>query len=427
MKKNRHHSGYVLMIGLLVSLIVLLPALFFFQLNSRRQMLSNKKILRIRESQEFTRNRVIEALNSAQSDFYQDHYAFPTSSSYGVSREKKSRYFSCDSSQYRDFNNDFYSGGGSKHLSAVFLYRNDVFRFGLVVENGLTIDDHSLLAHSTIDGGAYFGGDVDLTGSHISFSSRPILVKGNIIGDPNTLLLAGTTMYYSGTLTTNGGQYLGNTYAGIPPMDLLPITLDVYKTKFRGWTDVTSQAVKSATWTFTQSGGECRCVYGNNSDDFWPATYQNELGWPIFVLEGGNLYLKGQCSAKVTVVSYSSSGSNDEGNVIVIDDFGQTPGATVSTSSSTFAVLASRRIIFSKGGTQDVYGYYYAQNFEVAENLAGISTQVTLHGTLHATLGLVPANAGNSLRILFDPSLSVNVPPGIPEKPILVTFRQGKN
>ncbi len=409
MKRDRRGSGYVLIISLLLTMAVLMPAFIFLYSNSFRQIRSNSRIVANRAGEEGLRNVILTQLYQDQSDFYQEHFQ---------DRESKTRFIETQNWEPRDF---LSRNLKMLRMTALINFRNDAFRFGLVVENGLAVDGFSPLDKGVLDGGAYIKGALNLTGGEITISDRPVLVEGDVTGGPNAILLAGTTMYYSGNLNTNGGQFFGNKFTKVPPMDLLPIDLSVYKTKYRSWTNVSAEPIKSATWTFTQSGGECRCSYGPNPDDFWPAN-KTAFGWPIFVLEGGNLYLRGQCSAKVTVVSYSSVVSNDAGNIFVIDDFGQTPGVTVSTPTSSFAVMATRQITFNKGGTQDVFGYYYAPSIEVANNLSGTTTQVTLHGTLHASVSILPVTPGNTLHILFDPDLAVNVPPGVPERPILLPY-----
>jgi hypothetical protein len=424
---GERRGGYVLMVALLFIMAFLLPAFLFLFTNSRRQIQSVQNVRMSRQAQEGIRGAVLEDLNRAQTDFYQDHFDRVVSgfSAQGNPRpHARSRDYAL--STYKTFKK-----GGRRHydgfhyLKGVMEFRNEAFRFGLVVENGLVIGPSSPLNGRDLDMGVYVKGALDLSEANLDIESRPVLVEGDVTGGSDVKLKNRSQLYYSGRDHGGWHQVRGNQYDMVPPMDLIEMDLSVYRTKFRIYSNVSSEPVQSATWTFTQvTPDTCECRFGPDPGDVWPVAYQPNFGWPIFVLEGGNLIVQGQCSSKVTVVSYSRTPSNLEGNIFINGDFGQIPsGGAVSAPTRSFAALASRQITFNGGSGQKVFGYYYAQTFDVVPNPGdGNNTDVELRGTLHATLGLSPVVPGNTLRILFDPDLSANNPPGIPQRPLLVTF-----
>ena len=74
MKRDRRGSGYVLIISLLLTMAVLMPAFIFLYSNSFRQIRSNSRIVANRAGEEGLRNVILTQLYQDQSDFYQEHF-----------------------------------------------------------------------------------------------------------------------------------------------------------------------------------------------------------------------------------------------------------------------------------------------------------------------------------------------------------------
>jgi len=174
-------------------------------------------------------------------------------------------------------------------------------------------------------------------------------------------------------------------------------------------------------WTFQDDPvtGLCRCYTDNpvtNPTAFFEA---HDVGgrnrWPVLVVKDGNITLSGNCSSKITVVSFSNITSATTGNVFIQSDMG--PPAGFSTDTRSFAVLASNSIVFDNNVTPiRAMGYYRAQQITVTNN-----TDVTVRGTVHSQLGFNTA-VNAKLTVLYDPDLFKNLPPGVPERPVLVTY-----
>jgi|GEM_PF-1962160 len=314
-----------------------------------------------------------------------------------------------------------------RHLTNVFTFRNDALRFGLVVENPLTIGPLSPLDRTTLTDGVYVNGNLDVSGSsNLIFQGNSLMVNGNVLGGPGMTLSVGALLYSSGVVTNNGADIWGNVYNKILPMDIVPIDLNYYLAHNRQIVAPTPPAVStSVVWTFMDDPATslCRCYTDDPPTIFWEAhELPGNVGWPIFVVQDGNITLRGTCSSKVTVVSFTTTPSGSSGNVFIdSSQVGQSDGSTVSSSTRAFAVVASNTIMFNTtgaGGPITARGYYRASQIGIIG-----SNPVTVEGTLHTLTGFSNSTDLNAkFNIQFDPDLFKNLPPGVPERPVLVTY-----
>lgn len=306
-------------------------------------------------------------------------------------------------------------------IQFLVLFRNDNLRFGLVVEDSLTVDGNSPLANAgpqTWDG-VFVKGNLNLSdpAANVRLAGQPLLVQGNFTGGPNTTLLAGTTMYYRSLFNPGGGIYLGPSFNYVPPLVRPPVDLSYYLMHR------TNELVGNSTFTLSTVAGVCRCTYGPGPTDFWAVAYDPDLGWPTLLVRDGNLFLSGICEARVNIVSYSSTPGPTKGNIFLMGDVGQLPDAGyVSSSSSSFAVLASHSIVFQGGPGMGARGYYMAPTIKVERNALGNPTTVTVKGTVHALTAVTTSDPLNKLIFERDPDLYVNIPPNLPERPDLIKF-----
>jgi archaellum component FlaG (FlaF/FlaG flagellin family) len=401
-------------------LVILFPLAHMLLSGTSRQLKHNSTYssnLSVRVQQ---RSGLANVIGQMKSDYYLDHmdpYLSATPQQWGCERSTaaKSVFFYYGGPAYYSWTDTWAMRVVMQGTRALFAFRNDMFRFGLVADGGLAIDNNSPLNGVPFSGGAYVRGVLDVRFAQWDVSGGPLVVTGNAFGGPQFQLLSGTTFYYGGTWTPGASVVSGVAYSSVPYMDVLPIDLSRFETLHR------TLSVGNSTWTFQDVAGECRCVYGPGPSDYYPATYLDYMGWPVFVVKDGNLRVSGRCGTRATLISYSAAPSATQGNVEIVDDLGQSAGTTVSSSTRAFAVLASGKITFDKGGGQDVYGYYDANTIAVASNGGGTATTVTVHGVVHVRNSIDSVSAlGNSLQIDFDPGLWYNLPPGIPEKPLMV-------
>ena len=110
-----------------------MPAFIFLYSNSFRQIRSNRRIVANRAGEEGLRNVILTQLYQDQSDFYQEHFQ---------DRESKTRFIETQNWEPRDF---LSRNLKMLRMTALINFRNDAFRFGLVVENGLAVDGFSPL------------------------------------------------------------------------------------------------------------------------------------------------------------------------------------------------------------------------------------------------------------------------------------------
>jgi hypothetical protein len=427
----------------LLALVIfaMVPTVVMMTVGNAQRTQTTKKILQTRHFREMLRMGPQEMSMVLKEDFFSDHYS-PESLelAYGLSYYWN---FSEADFDYGTSEPVLTSSAAAKilfasavqknvsphsdkketfHLNTLFTFRNDALRFGLVVENPLIVDNQSPLKNTIITGGVYVQGDLDSSAGNVTFSGRPLLVAGNVLGGPNMTLTAGTTMYYGLNLNVGGASLMGPVFGQLPPVDVVNINLNYYLAHNRRIVAPEPPAVSTTVWwNFADDPvtGDCRCYYEIADPTlFWEAhVFQEGVGWPVFVLQDGNINLSGRCSAKVTVVSQTDTPGANSGNIIIAGDVGQSDGFTVSSSTRAFAVLASNQIQFDNpGGAITARGYYRAQQITFNAN-----TQVTVQGTAHVLAGFPNAPAAQ-LTIQYDPDLFGNLPPRIPERPVMVTY-----
>jgi hypothetical protein len=441
--------GYVLLVMWVLLFLVCIPFLAFIAVGTARQYADSKHIGKVRKVRETVRSSMQNVINLLKAEYYVDHYdpsifdmenfridlTVPTRlkylkfSNFQRDRTQKSIYFTSQmtwektgtgNSEIRGYRGDNYMAPG-QGIFSLLTFRNDLLRFGLVGDGNLSVQGE-VFGGAILNGGAYVQGDMDFSQASVQFSGRPVISGGQMTLGPQVRLLPGTTAYFGGGLLSGGAQVLGPQFRAEPPVDLVVPDLEYYNTEYR------FVQGGDATWEFEQVGSECRCRYGPGVDEFWPVEYIPNHGWPVFTLLNGNLTLSGQCSSRATVVSYAPFPSNAQGNIFISGDTGQlSPPGVFSSTSSSFAVMASSGIVFQGGGVQNMFGYYYAQVVSVQPNPGTLAnTNATVHGVVHVGQTLRSTSPSNSLAIQFDPDLNVNLPAEFPERPVLVSYQLRK-
>jgi hypothetical protein len=323
-------------------------------------------------------------------------------------------------------------GSDLSNLSAgeetIIQFRQNALRYAFVSTTlaPITINGNHPLAGTTLNGGAWWGGPINVTGGW-TINQGPFVAMADVNGGATLSLIAGTTFYYSPSATV-GGVTGGLQVGYLPPETALNpgltnLDLSYYETHY------TTHVTVDSVWTFYKRTAAEQSRFRDQSGvDF---SLPVASSFPVILLiENANLTLKTENGGNlsgwgkglyfpITIVAINGDITID-GN-FKYQDIADAP-TTASSPKATLGILAGRNLIFknSAGASMDVVGYYYVKG---QVQLDGTS-DVHLHGGLYTDSGQI-VNTGpvKHLTITADPDMRKNTPPGFPEQAVLVKHR----
>jgi hypothetical protein len=401
--RRRGERGIALVTALLL-LVVLLPVTLAFLTLTARYFQSALKEREINTARSIANNVVVDLMRQFSQTYYENRY----DSDYITRGESFYKVgFSSVSLVADSVNHYLYAVALGKYgkdpahplfqkrLHAVVKFISPWTDFGTMIDSNFTT------SASNVDysGKFWVNGNYAVTGSNVRFFGGPVFVSGNVTG--NSSVVINGDLYYGGSSAGNV-TVLGNKYNFMPELTFPTVNTSYYAAHYNRKITANSTVVFNSNGTFTIAGSATVAI---PSDGF------------ILYAENCNLTLRGTVHGRVTVVA---SGTGTKGNITVNNNLVYANGTNNASSEDSLAVVATNSITFQKpSGNMTVCGVY-----QVASG-----NDFTLTGTNGGNFALIGTrNKPISMSITcnsditFDPNLNTYPPPGLPEKPYLVTW-----
>lgn len=315
------------------------------------------------------------------------------------------------------------SGAASKHLDAVIRFAADLTRFGNLFNNTITIS----ASGPTYNGGFYVNGNLTVTGANATFNSGPVVVKGNLTVPGSAVF--NTDVYVDGATAFNGATVNGVVYRYVPDVDWPSIDTTYYSLHNHYTIDGTSQTWVFSVQTSTQG---IFTVQGTTVVVKIPST------GGVFFANNTNVTIRGTVRGRVTVVVAGPALSATAGNLRVNGSLVYANGTNTASAQDSFAALASNNIQIdctidpppqAPNNTHftvlnGVFSSVNSGQVNMVNATGGGFAGLKFYGT-RTNLFTLTAGGGTwtPSEFYYDANLVKYAPPGLPEKPKLVTWR----
>ncbi|OGS06743.1 MAG: hypothetical protein A2270_05630 [Elusimicrobia bacterium RIFOXYA12_FULL_51_18] len=303
-----------------------------------------------------------------------------------------------------------------KNLYGTVQFISDLTDYGTLIDGTFTLGKDNALYM----GKWWITGNLTISGDNVTFMGGPLIVGGNLTVTGSNVRINGD-IYYEGTLT--GTPVVSGTKYNFYPSDMTypsirrtyhqanynyKITADPSVIRFNAYPSSSTFSLIGTTITVpvTEAG---MIIYGENV----------------------NLTLYGTVRGRVTVVTSNTSGTkgkitiglfNQNANLLYYDPL--TGGTTTSAvSGNSFAALPSNGLTFQGKTTTPaadltVCGVYFDGSANNISTNGNSSKKLYLYGTRNKP---VDQNFSSGVYT-YDPWLNTFPPPGLPERPVLVTW-----
>lgn len=332
-------------------------------------------------------------------------------------------------------------GAPAKHIEALVRFVPLIGMYAMEFPYNFTDN----VNNSVYDGPVRVGMKFRLTGSNIVFH-QPVLVGQDLEARLDSRF--NSQVYHGGNLTP---AYTPTVFtAGVPIHDVPPAMLFTIDPTHYANTCTTSSPV-SVWWEFQDNAGvgQFRSWRDTNGDfvldgaDGAPGPWENlPAGGAVLFTWNVKTYVSGVVRGRVTIVSGCSNGlpanEANRGSIEVVGPLVYPGGQLYANAESSLFLLASRRFVFSMitNGTTNVMGAYYV-DFPVYDTPAcggggdasflqrsGIGTvagdKLNMYGSWN--------NSGACLSYdwftFHDPNLVLYPSAGVPEYPVLMSWRR---
>jgi hypothetical protein len=395
--------------------------------------------------------------------FSNDAYAFHTLSSWDLNRSTYTMgkgFIEFKATKYPSQNTILLQGTGlfgldpnhpssTQTVKALIKFQSDLAVFG---NDFSRIDQFRAETNYASYQGPFVMFNGVITGKGVKFLGGPIIAKKHFtnmgeseIPDP----FIDGDLYVAGNLNLDPASHVtGHIYNYAP--DVPAFYLDVNSfTKMTGRfhnNDTCLWFLGDGTYRTTTDLGYYIDTVGANIKPRQNIVWSSTIAVPasgIIVSTCSNIGVKGIIVPRVTIVAAGTSASENSGNIVIIDDiwYKDTDGVSISShanANSGLALLALNRIWLKKAGSGNdlsirgmLYGSYGVSqkggsgnssmdHFPVAGPRAG---KLYFSGTRNA-LFLMTANAyqDGGLTHVYDGNLIKYPPPGLPQRPMLVSY-----
>ncbi|MEW6557458.1 MAG: hypothetical protein AB1349_08905 [Elusimicrobiota bacterium] len=154
---------------------------------------------------------------------------------------------------------------------------------------------------------------------------------------------------------------------------------------------------------------------------------------PITIPSGGCIIFGKNCNinisastvkGRVTVVASGTQGSTTQGNIRLNGNLNYANGTNNASDSDSIALLAHNYIYFNKTGSAHyVHGATFSQYRSVKNGSSPASKKALyFYGTMIVNQSVSLSGGYNPRYYIFDTELNKYSPPGLPERPYLVTW-----
>ncbi len=391
-----------------VLILFLMPLTFTLVYVTRQHQKSSYQEKQLKSARILADNAIVDYMRSFSQNYYADHYdtdklARPQSF-YKVGFTEVSVipdtlnhfiYIEATGKYGKSATNPLFR----KTLYSVIQFVSPWTDFGTMIDSNFTISASNV----TYYGKFWINGNLYITGWNVRFVGGPIFVSGNLYGSSSVIIDG--DLYYggssAGSVTVNGTKY-----NFMPSLTFPTIDTTYYAEHYNYKITSNSKIIFNSNGTFTVVGSttiaipeEGIIIYGQNC----------------------SLQIKGTVKGRVTICA---SGSGSKGKITVYGNLTYANGTNYASESDSIAVLATNRIIFKKYGSNlTVCGVFQSSSSNYFLMQGSWGRTFRLYGTRNKGISVSPWYSFSGGRYLyFDPNLSKYPPPGLPEKPYLVTW-----
>ena len=415
MKIRKSDQGFALAITVYVLLFVL-ASLTYLLTRTSQDVKTSDMHKRLKNSSTLANNVITDLMRQFSQTFQADHYdssqltrspAYYTHGFSSVTISANANQHFISFSAVGAYGQDINQPQNKKTIEGVIKFISDLTTFGTMWNGNFTTS----ASNASYMGRMWVNGSWSITGLNTRVQGGPVFVNGNISTGGSGNLVINGDLYRSGSrsgnITVNGTD---NTY--VPSMNWP--TID--RTYFDTYSNV--KVTQNTTLRFYYDGASSTgTVRVGTTTYVIPSTG--------FIIYGQNCTLtsSGTVRGRVTIASIRTSGTSG-GNIIMDNHLkyatvGSTSFANVQDS---FAAIASNSIAFNKTGS-DLYvsGVYFVDSSGTTGMSSSGSSGRTLRifGTRNKGIWL---SGFSGAQITFDTNLDTYPPPGLPERPNLVTW-----
>ena len=418
----RRRGIALVLVNLMVVLLV--PFVIYILVTSTAHLKNSFKEKQLKMSGSLASNVLVDFMRQFSQSYYEGHYDAdaltrnPVFYSAGFSSVNTE----ADAQNHRLFIHAAGQYGGAaaapladKSLYGAVQFISDLTDYGTLIDGAFTISA-SNVAYA---GKWWLTGNLTISGNNVTFDGGPLIVGGNLTVTGSNVRINGD-LYYNGTLT--GSPTVTGTRYNFYPSDMAyPSLRDTYYRANCNYKLTTDRTIRfnahPSSSTFTLIGTTVTL----------PVT---EAGFIIYG-ENVNLTLYGTVRGRVTVVTSNTSGakgkitvglSNQSSDLLYYDPL---TGATTTSAlyGNSLAALSSNGLAFqgkttSPAADLKACGVFFnmgAANMTATGNSA---KKLYIYGTRNKP---VATTFGASVYT-YDTWLNSFPPPGLPERPLLVTW-----
>lgn len=420
MKRRR---GIALIVVNLMMLF-LIPFAIYLMVTSTAHLKTSFKEKQLKMSGSLASSVLVDLMRQFSQNYYEGHYDSdslsrnPVFYSVGFSAVETE----ADAQDHRLFihasgryGKDSASPLSDKNLYGAVQFISDLTDYGTLINSAFTISASDV----TYYGKWWITGNLTISGSNVTFMGGPLIVGGNLGVTGSNVRINGD-LYYNGTLT--GSPVVTGTSYNFYPSDMVYPTISdtYYKVNYNYKTTVDRTLrfnAYPASSTFSLMGTTITV----------PVI---EAGMIIYG-ENVNLTVYGTVKGRVTVVTTDTSGlkgkitvglSNQVADLLYYNPL--TGGTTTSAVyGNSFSAVSSNGLTFQGKTTTpaadlSVCGVFF--NRSAANMSAGGSSSKKLY--IYGTRNKPISTSFGGAVFTYDVWLNKFPPPGLPERPVLVTW-----
>lgn len=420
MKKRR---GIALVVVNLMALF-LVPFVLYLMITSNAHLKSSFKEKQLKMSGSMASTVLVDFMRQFSQNYYEGHYdsealsrapVLYSAGFAGVETEASAqdhRLFIHASGRYGKNSS---SPLADKDLYGAVQFISDLTDYGTLIDGVFTISASDVVYY----GKWWITGNLAITGSNVTFVGGPLIVGGSLNVTGANVKVQGD-LYYNGTLT--GSPAVSGTKYNFYPNDMVyPAIKDAYYRMNYNYKITADRTLKFNAYpsssTFSLVGTTI-------------AVTVPESGMIVYG-ENVNLTLYGTVKGRVTVVTSNTSGtkgkitvglSNQSADLLYYDPL--TGGTTTSAVyGNSVAAIASNGLTFQGKTTSPaadlrVCGIFFDRSSANMSANGSSSKKMYLYGTRNK-----PVSTGfDSSVYTYDVWLNRFPPPGLPERPVLVTW-----
>lgn len=414
MNSRKDEHGAALMVVIFILVFVITAGTYLLTRSAENLRISHM-FRKMKTSSSLANNVVTDLMRQFSQTYQEDHYdttqlsrnpAFYSQgfSSVAITANRDQHFiaFSAIGSYGKDLNNPQHK----RTIEGVIKFISDLTTFGTMWNGNFTTS----ASNATYTGKMWVNGSWTISGNNARVEGGPVFVNGNISTTGGGSLVINGDLYRSGTrtgtITVNGTD---NTYV---PQMTWP-TID--RTYFDTYSNVKLTANTNLRFNY-DTGSATGTVRIGTITYIIPTTG--------FIIYGRNCTLtsSGTVRGRVAIASIRTSGG--VGGNIIIDNHMKyaTVGSTnFANPQDSFAAVASNSIQFNRASGTDLYvsGVYFVDSTGTTGMSSSGSGILRIFGTRNKGITL---SGFSGAQITYDTNMDTYPPPGLPEKPNLVTW-----